>query len=103
MVLVKGLLQRVQLVRRRRDTFDGQEVVTVGLHGQHEAGSRRAPVEENGAGAAYAVLAAEVGAGEAKLVAHEVRERHAHLDFLFLVALAVDGQRNLALFTHAVS
>ena len=30
MVLVKGLLQRVQLVRRRRDAFNGQEVVTVG-------------------------------------------------------------------------
>src|SRR6202047_178152 len=33
MVLVKGLLQRVQVVRRRRDPLGCQEVVTVGLHG----------------------------------------------------------------------
>ena len=99
MVLVEGLLQRMQLVGARRDAFDGEDLVAVRLHREHQAGARRQPVQEDGAGAAHAVLAAEMGAGQAELVADEVGEGDAHLD-LFLVALAVDGQRDRARLAH---
>src|SRR5258708_37810451 len=99
MVLVKRLLQRMQLVGARRDALDGEEIVAVRLHGEHQARARRAAVHQDRAGAAYAVLAAEMGAGEAELMADEIRERDADLHFL-LVALAVDRQRDLAGLAH---
>ena len=98
-VLVERLLDGMQLVGRGGDAFDGEQLVAVRLHRQHEARARRAPIEQDGAGAAHAVLAAEMGAGEPELMAHEVGKRHAHLD-LFLVALAVDRQCNLSRFAH---
>jgi hypothetical protein len=51
--------------------------VAVGLHRQHQAGARRAAVEQDGAGAADAVLAAEMRAGEAEFIADEIGERDA--------------------------
>ena len=77
-------------------------LVAVRLHRQHQAGARRAAVEQDGAGAADAVLAAEMGAGQAELVAQEIGERHPHFD-LFLVALAVDGQRDFSRLAHGGS
>ena len=50
-----------------------------------------------------AVLAAEMGAGEAELVPDEISQRHADLDFFFLVPLAVDGQSNFPLLSHCHS
>ncbi len=98
-VLVESLLQRVQFGGRRGDALDREDLVAVRLHREHQAGARGIPVEQDGAGAAHAVLAAQMRTREAELVPHEIRERHTDLD-LFLVALAVDGQRDLALFTH---
>ncbi len=77
-IVAERLLQRMQLVGIRRDAFDGQNLVPVGLHGEHKARARRTAVEQNSAGAAHAVLAAEMGAGETKLMADEVRQRDAH-------------------------
>src|SRR6266566_788150 len=51
---------------------------------------------------ANAVLAAEMGAGEAELVPDEISQRHADLDFFF-VPLAVDGQRDFPLLSHCHS
>src|SRR5262252_3904736 len=99
MIFVKRLLQRVQLVGARRDALDGEKVVAVRLHSEHQARPRRAAVHQDGAGAAYAVLAAEMRAGETELVADKIREREADLDF-FLVTLAVDRQGDLARLTH---
>ena len=98
-VLVERLLQRMQLVRGGRDALDGEQIVAVGLHRQHQAGARRAAVDQDGAGAADAVLAAEMRAGQPELVADEIGERPADLD-LFLVALAVHGQRDFPLLAH---
>ena len=91
----------MQLVGRRCDALDGEKVVAIRLHREHQARARRAPVEQDGAGAADPVLAAEMGAGEPELVAQEVRERVANLDF-FLVPLAVDGQRNFSGLAHRI-
>src|SRR5436305_362199 len=72
------------------------------LHCQHEARPRRAPVEQNRARAAYPVLAAEMGTGQTKLLADEISQRDADLDFL-LIALAIDGQRDFPCVAHYVS
>src|SRR5215468_4630403 len=99
MMLMESLLQGMQLVGRRRDALDGENIMAVRLHREHEAGTRRAVIEEDGACPADAVLATEMRAREAELVADEIGERDAHLDFVF-VPLAVDGQRNFPLLSH---
>ena len=50
------------------------------LHREHQAGARAAAVDQHRAGAAHAVLAAEMRAGEAELVAQEIGERQPGLD-----------------------
>jgi len=90
-MVVEGLLQRMQRLAVRRDAFDGEDIVAVGLHREHQARARRIAVEQNRAGAADAVLAAEMGAGELKPLAQKVRQRQAHRHGGFM-ALAVDGQ-----------
>src|SRR5262249_53436340 len=82
-----------------RDALDGENIMAVRLHREHQAGARRTIVEEDGACPANAVLAAEMGTGEAELVTDEISQRHADLDFV-LVALAVDGQGDLSLLSH---
>ena len=64
----------MQLVRAGRDALDGGDLMAVGLHREHQAGARRASVEEDRAGAADAVFAAEMRAGEAELMAEEIGE-----------------------------
>ncbi len=49
-------------------------------------------VDDDGAGAADAVLAAEVGAGEAEVFAEEVGQGLAGLDGVDRAGLAVDGE-----------
>src|SRR5262249_43290781 len=98
-ILVKGLLQGMQLVRRWRNTFNRQQLGRARLHRKHQAWARGASVKENGARAADPVLAAQMCTGEPELPADEVRERDTHLD-LVLIALAVDNQANLALLAH---
>ena len=51
-----------------------------GLHGQHQAGAHRLSVEQDGAGAADALFAGEVRAGEMELVAQENGELRARFD-----------------------
>ena len=71
----EGQLQRVELALGR-EAFDGAHFLAVGLHRQHEARTRSAAVDKHGAGAAHAVLAAQMRTGELQLVAQEIRERH---------------------------
>ncbi len=87
--VAEGLLQRVELAVAAGQPLDGGELVAVGLDRQHQAGAHRLAVDEHRAGAADAVLAADVGAGEAELVAQEVGEQQPRLD-LALVGPAVD-------------
>src|SRR5687767_13473564 len=99
-IVAERFLERMKLGGRRRDAFDGQDLVAVRLHREHQARARGEAVEQDRAGAADAVLAAEMGAGEAELLAHEIGEREADLDLL-VVALAVDGDGDVAGFPHA--
>jgi hypothetical protein len=91
LVLVKGLLRGGTAVGG--EPFDGHELRAVRLHRQHDAGARRFAVEVNGARAAHAMLATDMGAGEAEVLAQEIREELARLASAF-VTLAVDGESN---------
>ncbi len=55
--------------------FDGLDLASVGLHGEHQAGGHQPPVDDHGAGAAVAGAAALLAAGKAQLPAHHVQER----------------------------
>src|SRR5204862_2405445 len=98
----EGLLQRMELLRSGRLPFDGGEGMAVRLHGEHDARAHRLAVEEHRAGAAHAVLAADVSAGQVQLVAQEVREQQAGLD-LALVGAAVDGDGDPVETIHAAA
>ena len=71
----------------------------VGLDREHQAGADRLAVEDDGAGAADAVLAADMGAGLAAVVADRVDQGLARLD-ADRVRRAVDGQRDVDFLTH---
>jgi len=51
----------------------------LGLRREHQAGPDRVAVDQHRAGAAHAVLAAQVGAGEPELVPQKICERGAHV------------------------
>src|SRR5439155_1467571 len=79
--LAESRLQRVELVRAaRREALDGRQLSAVRLHREHQAGAHRLAVEQHGAGAAHAVLAADVGAGEPQVLAEEVAQAEPRLD-----------------------
>ncbi len=74
----------------RCQPFNRRQRVAVGLDGKHQAGPRRLAVEEDGAGAADAVLAAYVCAGKRQLVAQKVAQQQARRNGT-LVRPPVDG------------
>ena len=73
------------------DALDGLDRAAFGLHRENETAAHDVAVEPDRAGAAHAVLAADMGAGQTELVADEVGEmrarRHARRD-----RLAVDRE-----------
>ena len=74
----EGVLQRMQLVAVRQ-AFDGADRAALGLHREHQAGAHRLAVDQHRAGAADAVLAADMRAGQAAIVADRVDQRAARL------------------------
>jgi hypothetical protein len=71
-MLAERDLQRRQRAVGPRQAFDRIDPAAVGLHRQAQAGARGHAVEPHRAGAAHAVLAPDMGAGFAQLVAQEV-------------------------------
>ena len=80
-------LQRVLAVRRSPSTVRSERPSR--LHGEHQARAHRLAVDQHRAGAADAVLAADLGAGQPELVAQEVGQQRPRLD-LDVVGAAVD-------------
>ncbi len=76
------------------DALDGGDLVAVGLHRQHQAGSNRLAIEQHGAGAADAMLATGMGAVEQEILAQRIEQRLARLDVGGTVD-AVDAQIDL--------
>src|SRR5712691_2437375 len=72
-LLVKRFLQRLQLAGIRK-ALDGVHPTAVRLHGEHQAAAHDVAVDPHGACAAHPVLATDVRAGEAQLIAQEVDE-----------------------------
>jgi hypothetical protein len=70
-VLAERLLQGVQLVLAA-EAFDGGDLRTVELDREEQAGAGGLAVDEDGAHPADAVLAPDVGAGQAEVVAERV-------------------------------
>ena len=72
------------------------------LHGEHQAGAHAVAVDQHRAGAAHAVLAADMRAGEPERVAQEIGEQQARLD-RSLVGRAVDRHLDRARLAHALA
>ena len=91
-VLVEGALQRAQcsLPVLALDRLDG---AAFAARREREAGKPRLAVDEHGAGAAFAAVAAALRAGEAEALAQVIDEQERVLDQL-LARAAVDIQRD---------
>ena len=76
-IVAERILQRREAVRRRRQALDGADVGAFGLHRKREAGTRRHTVDLHRAGAADAMLAADMRAGRAEHMADEIAQQHA--------------------------
>src|SRR5262249_47023854 len=70
-VAVEGALQRRELAGRR-ETFDRRDRAPGDLAERHQAGTDRCAIEQHGAGAAITGIAADLGAGEAEIVAQQI-------------------------------
>ena len=66
----------------------------VGLAGQHQAGVDRLAVDDHGAGAAVADVAAELGAGQIEMLAQQLQQRRFRRHRRAAV-LAVDDDRHV--------
>ena len=88
-MLAERALERMERVHGS-EPLHGLHLRPVRLHREGEAGARAVAVEEDGARAAHPVLAADVGAGEAEVLAQEVGEEAPGLD-LALEGRAVHG------------
>ena len=94
MRLAERILQWRQFARPRRQSLDGGDGVTVGLDREYQAGSDRGAIDQHRAGAAHAMLAAGMSAGQQELVAQAVEQAGAWLD-LDGVLLPVDVEFEL--------
>ena len=92
------LLQRMQLAAVRQP-LHGAYLLALRLHREHQARAHRLAVDDHRAGAADAVLAADMRAGLPAIVADGVDQRLARLDADGVVA-AVDGQRDVEFFDY---
>src|SRR5215470_3548461 len=81
-------------------SFDGADAVTFRLHSEHQAGAYRFAIDENCAGAADAVLAADMRADLTAIVADNIDERATWLDG-HRVVLAVDGESDRSALAHS--
>src|SRR4051794_26866269 len=104
-------LQRVALLEhglqvrdlaRVRQPLDCLDARALRLHGEHEAAAHDLAVEPDRARPAHSLLAADVRAGELKLLAQEVRQMSPRQD-ASLDGLAVHGEREVDERTHAAS
>src|SRR5712692_5960319 len=79
MLLPEGGLQRMQLLGAA-NPFDRGDRLAPGLEGEHGTALDRVPVDEDGACAALARVAADVGAREVEVVTKDLDQQGARLD-----------------------
>jgi hypothetical protein len=95
------LLQRVQLIAGG-EPLDSAHPRTLGLRREHQAGAHRLVVDQHGAGTADAVLAAEMRAGEATILAQCVGQGAPRLD-ADRALITVHRERDVLFIAHCAS
>ena len=90
------LLDRVEFAIVVGKPLDRQDVHALCLDGEQQARADRLVVDEDGAGASDPVLAAEMGAGQAELLAQDVGQGVTGLDIDAMLS-TVDGESDGAL------
>ena len=99
-LLVEGLLDGMQVFEAvNGEALDREEIMAIRLHREHQAGAHGLAVEQDGASAAHAVLAADVGAGQAEVLADEVAQKQPGFDRP-LVGCAIDIDGDVHFFAH---
>jgi hypothetical protein len=88
MLILKCALQGMEFVAVGK-TFHGVKIGAVGLDREHQAGTHRFAVKDNGAGAAHSMLTTQMSSGEIQLLANEIGQGHSDFDEP-LVSPAVD-------------
>ena len=81
------------------EALDGRDVEAVLRDGEQQAGVRAAAVDEHGARAALAVVAALLRPGEPELLAQHVEERRARVDLDPVVGF-VDAEGDVGVMGH---
>src|SRR5262245_48528816 len=100
MVVHERALEWMQFVAARQP-LDRADLPAFGLHGEHEARTHRLAVDDDRTAAAHTVLATDVGAGLAAVVADRIDERAARLDADRILA-PVDYERDGGLPGHVL-
>jgi|SRR6266508_2283839 len=90
MVIPERLLQRMHMAVSSQ-TLNGQQLTTIGLYGEEQAGTHAVAIEDHCARTTHAMFAAEVGRGQSKIFAQEIREELTYLDLAFDF-LAIDAE-----------
>src|SRR5215469_14220467 len=99
-VVDEGLLNRVQLAFLRQ-RFNREDLAALGLNRQHRAGIHWAVVEHHRAGAAFALVADPLRAGQIESVPQRVQQRNPRLQHrLHLAAVDSELHRDLARPVH---
>src|SRR5258706_1253823 len=93
-VLAECGLHRMQRLDRAQP-LDGLDPLAVGLDGEHQARARAVTLDDHRAGAAHAVLAADMRARQTEVLAQKIRQQAARLDRA-LVGDAVDRHADRA-------
>ena len=96
----EGLLHRMQRVAIRQ-AFDRANFLACRLHGKHQARAHRLAVHDHSAGAANAVLAADMRTGLPAIIADRVHQCAPRLDLNRMIA-AVDTEADSGFCGHAI-
>jgi hypothetical protein len=72
MMGAQRLLQRVQRLASGCQPLNRFDDAAMNLYGQHQAGTDAVAIHQNRAGAALALLASDMGAGMAEMIAQQI-------------------------------
>src|SRR5262245_52050972 len=101
MVVPEGLLDRVECPMPGQP-LDSENVCSVGLDGQHQTGPRRLAIDEDGARATDALLAAHADASKTNVLTEKIRKQLARRHCP-LKGLPVDRQADGKLSRHRLA
>ena len=89
----EGLLQRVEPAVRHQ-AFDGEDVASIALDAEDQAGEDRLSIEQNRTGSAFSQLAAVLRAAEIEILTKDFEKRFVRSERHFY-GFGVHGQREM--------